>query len=474
MCGRLAIAVLGCCAATLIAGPSDARARSLAASLRVSGYVTISFHGDRAAGCETDLRCDVEAGTITWTPQPSGDLLVDRIGGRWEALAFLFPSASSGVSAQAVVRRSGVDGPHVCADARSETFGTLPIESAGRRALAFALGGRSILFGAADGLLPSPTRCGGPLPADVRAALPRRTIAVSTLRRHATRIDLSGSGTFRARGLAGMVRSTMVLRLRKLHPQRDEGSDERPRRASRRRRPPLRDLSAEYRLVSLTGSVPVEFSGDPLACDPLDACGLGGTISITPGPARGEAYLDAYGRVPRAALRRALGLAPGPLPRHVEVYGVVEWAHGRGRVETRLDRAGVPACRDSSELRSGDLDLGFHGRRVTLRFDRASEGAVQTDPLRTRCPGPLLDALAEGRQLAAATIPRRAFGRRRLTIHLDRGLSSSTGGYRVRSRPDLTLVLRREHVGTPRRVVSVIARSGRAAPPPPRRARSAG
>jgi hypothetical protein len=99
----------------------------------------------------------------------------------------------------------------------------------------------------------------------------------------------------------------------------------------------------------------------------------------------------------------------------------------------------------------------MQGRRVTARF--ASGGAdafLGADLLRTRCPGPLLTDLADDTPLAAGRLPLRALGRRRVTLHLNRGAQELAPNYRLRSRPDLTLVLEREEVE--RRVINFLTR----------------
>lgn len=196
----------------------------------------------------------------------------------------------------------------------------------------------------------------------------------------------------------------------------------------------------------MTGSLPVEVAAEPRTCAALDACGLAGTITVTPGPARGEAYVFAAGRLPRAALRRAVGLAPGPPPRKVGMYGYLSWTRARGTVTAALERDGTPACRDTTRITEGLIDLRVRGSRVTARFAGGDEPLGGAEVLRTRCPGPLLSELGRGTRLAVGRIPRRALGRRRLALHLDQGATALTPGYRLRSRPDLRIVLEREKV----------------------------
>jgi hypothetical protein len=439
--------------AALIASPIESAAAAervtYHAAVRVSGQVTVSFHGDRAAGCEAAFRCDVQAGTIRWTPGSRGRLSVFGVpGGRLNGYLSLFGGPETTLDALAVVQRSAADGTHVCADARGSLDEYAEI-SVGlpRRPLRFGLQDRAGVFGPLSAS-PFGTNCGGPLPADTLQRLRTRTVSLRELVRGLVRgpmtIDLSGSAPFTAGGLAGTVESTVVVRTKKARVRRLE-----PRRrrviSEPSDRPPFRSISVEYRLERMTGSMPVNLEADPRGCAALDACGLSGTLTLSPGPARGEAYVSAYGRLSKAALRRAVGLAPGPRPSKASVGGYLFWNRGRGAVTAALERNGRPACRDTGPLTTGAIELRVRGRRVTVSFAGADPFAG-ADLLRTRCPGPLLADLGRGTRLATGRIPRRALGRRRITLHLDEGTTASTLGYRLSSRPDLTVVLEREKV----------------------------
>jgi hypothetical protein len=68
--------MVGVVAAALaaIAPPvADARAQQVDTALRVSGAVTISWHGDRARGCERAGLCAYR-GSLSLRPMPSGVL----------------------------------------------------------------------------------------------------------------------------------------------------------------------------------------------------------------------------------------------------------------------------------------------------------------------------------------------------------------------------------------------------------------
>jgi hypothetical protein len=441
-------------AAALLAGLSTAAGTAGAAThtvhrakVQVSGQLVVSFHGDRAAGCETWFRCDVEAGTIRWTPPAEGQFyaVTSRRGRLRLTSLSLYGGVGSTIETLATVERRAADGTQLCADGRGTGYVSLPITAAGRREFRLGLtlpsaGGGGL--GVPSQIMP-PTNCGGPLPADVLRKLPARRVTLRDLRPGPTTIDLSGSAAFAAGGLAGTVTSSVEITIRRLVTRR-RGTQRRvirPRRSPRRT--PFRTVEAEYRVTGLTGSVPLDVLADPRTCAPLDACGLSGSLTLRPGPAEGEAYLFAYGRLPRRVLERALGLAPGPIPRKARTYGYVELEKGSGTVAADLVRDGEPACRDRVPVETGALELRGRGRQVTALLS-GYPGLGGADPLQTRCPGPLLGDFRRATRLAVGRIPLRAFGRRRLSLHLDTGTSATTPGFRVRSQPDLRIELVRE------------------------------
>jgi hypothetical protein len=422
------------------------------AGVRVSGQLVVSFHGD-AAGCTAFFRCDVQSGSIRWTPQSRSRLSLLRLpGGRLEG--YLAPSGPTGrrVDTVAVVQRRASDGTHICADARGALFASFGLVAVRAQRLTFGLRARPAVFGPPGPVL-SPTNCGGPLPEEALRGLSTRVVSLRVLRSRPTQIDLSGSAPFASGGLAGTVDSTIVLRVGRLQVRRRPVRRVPPPRSSSR--PPLRQIAVEYRIARLTGSLPISVRADPRTCAPLDACGLAGTLTVQPGPARGEGYVFGYGRLPFAALRRTVGLAPGPVPRRTVAHGYVAWGRGKGSVSALLTRNGTPACRDAVRLRNGILDLRVRGRRLTAVFAHGLPYGDGVDLLRTRCPGPLLADLGQRTRLAFGRLPRRALGQRRFTIHLNRGARAVTSGYSLRSRPDLRIVLELEEVE--RRVVSVDA-----------------
>jgi hypothetical protein len=441
------IAGAGLAAAFLAAPAGDALAAervTYTATVHVAGQVVVNFHGDPAAGCAEAFRCDVERSTLRWTPPDRGQLYLSGIRGRRLRGYVSFYAPDQAVRTLAIVQRSAVDGTHICADAQGQSYAPYSSVVVGRRALRLGLQSRPHVFGPLTGSQLA-TRCGGPLPADFVPDLPTRRVSLRALRRGPTEVDLAGSASFSAAGLAGTVRSTVALRVDRARVRIREAR-RRPRRAARRG-PPIRNIAVEYRIARVTGSMPIDVAADPRVCEPLDACGLSGTLTVTPGPAKGEGYVYAYGRVSKTALRRAVGLARGPAPRKVSAYGYVLWDRARGTVRSMLDRNGTPACRDSAPLSSGALELRARRRQLTARLTSGAFGlGLGGELLQTRCPGPVLADFGIRRRLAVGHIPRRAMRRKTLRLHLDEGAQARTSSYRLRSRPDLTVVLEREGV----------------------------
>jgi hypothetical protein len=440
-------AVAGLAAAVLTAWGGSALAAprvTYSATVRATGQMVVSFHGDPAAGCAEFLRCDVQPSTVRWTPPSQGQLYLSGIRGRRLRGSVTFSDPDERVQTLAVVQRSAADGTHICADAGGRSSAPYTSAIVGRGGLTLGLQSRPRVFGPLTQSQLA-TRCGGPLPADFAADLPARRISLRALPRGPTNVDLAGSSSFSAAGLTGTVQSTVALRVSRARVRIREVGPRAPARTAPRR-PPLHTIAVEYRIARVTGSMPIDVAADPRACEPLDACGLSGRLTVTPGPAHGEGYLYAYGRVSRMALRRAVGLARGPVPRKIAVFGYVLWDSARGTITSALDRNGTPACRDSAPLPSGALELRVRRRRVTAQFGSGGVVGFGRQLLQTRCPGPLLADLGRSTRLAVGRTPRRALARKTLRFNLNRGARASTASYHLRSRPDLTMVLEREGV----------------------------
>jgi hypothetical protein len=419
------------------------------AKLRITGAVTIDFHGDAASGCADAGLCGVD-GTVTWTPTGRGSLVALRYrdhGTRFEDGYVLLETGSLNhqrpFTFARVTRASAGGGPPSrCADvggSDSDLFGLGP-----HRGSTLVFG---VLGAGGSGAQPASglrTRCAGPTAADVSGFLPTRVLSEADLRRGPHTLGFFADRDFAAGGFAGTLHSTLVMHIGR-GVVVNQGPQPTGPTVTRRRR----TLAVSYRVDQVSGQVVTAVSGlaDPDLCGPLDACGLMGSVTVAPSASSGEAYVfaDASARHPWSDLRRAVGLSPGRPPRGVSTFGVVNWTRDAGTVTSDLSRDGARACTDSVPLSAGG--------NVLLRFWRSGVRAWYggldlslADLLATRCPGPLIADVAPSGAMATGKVPLRTFGARQVTLRLAKGRAYSSDGYHGTTRPDLTLVMHRTQV----------------------------
>jgi hypothetical protein len=394
-------------------GPGGAET-AIESSVKATGQVRVDFHGNGVSG------------TVTWSPGRSGGLAAfgyRKKGQRSEA-GFLFVGEELGYGGQggtsARVRR---EGGSLCADVASSAASVDIPQRAGS-----SLDVR--LFGATETLR---TRCAGPLASDIAALLPTRTIEERAMRRGGAKLDFSADREFAAHGFEGTLHSNVVLRVGKSQSLLT-GEEPAPTHGKKRDR----FLEVFFRIESVSGSLTTTVSGlaDPDLCGPLDACGLAGTITTMPSASSGDGYVFAFGsaRHSKRDLRRAIGLAPGPIPKGVHRLGYFEWDDD-GAVTADLSRAGGQGCSDTAPISDTGLVEVLFGRRLA-RPRYYGFGA-----LGTRCPGP---SPADAGVIASGELPMRELTARRATLRLTQGRRSfSANGYRGSTRADLTLVVRR-------------------------------
>jgi hypothetical protein len=176
-------------------------------------------------------------------------------------------------------------------------------------------------------------------------------------------------------------------------------------------------------------------------CGPFDACGLSGTIDVSPGTLRGgSVYLSANApaRRPLGDLLAAVGLGPGQNRSGIAALGGGS-AHLHGAIVADLTQ--TQQCRDATAVSEAQVLLEARGDRLQVSLSPAQSQAA--DPLRTRCPGPDLG----DNTLTSATLPRSALRRRTLTVALH-GRPFCDGPYALRTRSTLVLTLRRGRMST--------------------------
>jgi hypothetical protein len=432
-----------------ISPTTDTPVDGLISDLRISGSMTIDFHGDAAAGCASVRLCGV-TGTVTWRPAGPASLFgySYREGGKRYLAAVAIIGDEVGeldpIRTTARVRRAGANGAAdaLCTDLTLQQFSAVAVEPQQGSSLELrVMGLEGTTFAPAEILR---TRCAGPMTGDVSALLPARSVTVRTLLRGHRTLDYSADRSFSAHGLAGTVHSTVKVRI----VRGERFSDEEGRPPPGARRIPRRAIDVTYRVESVSGQVGTDVAGlaDPDLCGPLDACGLMGSVTVAPKASSGEAHLLASASIrhSRHDLRRALGLAGGgQRPRDVIRYGFVSWPE-QGSIHSELARDGVPDCTDDLPLTvDGDLGLDFSGNRMHATYGNSLFG---DDPLKTRCPGPSGADVTGGASFATAVVPLSALRHARVTLHLGRSYDYTSDGYSGRAHPDVTVVLRRTRV----------------------------
>ncbi len=406
---------------------------------RITGSVVVRFRGDLATGCAVRGLCGY-AGSVLWTPPAAGSLTIfeTRSSGRRRYqlnLSFTDPNGAPG-QGQAVTDADVKQTPPApgstsqpgssCADATSAAPDVqLPVR---RGRVKFSLTHAS----------PSPlqTRCAGPLIADLASALSAPAPTLGAALRGAITLDYAGAHRFASRGFAGTVDSTMTIRLGRPHRLLSVA----PRPAARLER--YREVQIDYR-ATVAGNVTTAVRGDaqPGLCDPLGACGLHGTLSVTPAAAPGEASIQAFGPAsrPQRDFLTALGLSTAGRAHAITVVGQVAFNQG-GVITAHADQGGA-SCRDSAVLGASSVQFGAKRGRLSAVY---TAGLGLADALRTRCPGPF----GPPGTLASGGAPLSRLALRSAILSLDQSASFIDDGYRGDSTAHLRLTLRRQRIRT--------------------------
>lgn len=401
----------------------------------IHGDLSVTFHGDAATGCAARGLCGYR-GTIVWTPgiANSIDILTYRVGRRLHRSIQLLgfgegPLGGSGGATAANVTLTGPGGSVLdrCVDAvTSIPAVTLPV-SAGRVRFAFAAAEPDLLR----------TRCAGPFASDVLGHLPVPSLTLRGLLAGHAKVSLAATQQFASDGLAGTVDGRLALAI---------GRPQRPQAIRTSTGGRYRQLLVGYR-ATLAGTLTETVAGDanPLFCAPLGSCGLGGTVTVTPG-ARADLpatlLVTARATTPWRNLLAAAGVIPHGALRGVTASLALAWTTP-GTITADLTQSGT-TCTDSSRIPGGFVDLAAIRGQLLAAY-------TPLDPangLVSRCPGPI-DSL---NRFIGTTIPVSALSPGTARIALTKKSTAIVDdGYTGRLTGTLTLTLTR--LGIRRRTV---------------------
>ncbi len=424
---------------TLLAFGNPSPFTAVQIPVSVTGSVVVRFRGDPATGCARRGLCGY-AGTIVWTPPSSSSLeiLETRSSGRRVDQLDLSFADLNGVSGngQAVTDADVEQTPPAPGQSDQPAL-TCGDTSSNQPDVVLGVRRGRVRFSLVQAN-PSPfqTRCAGPLIGDLAPALVAPAPTLRAVTHGAIRLDLAGSHRFVADGFAGSVDSTLTLRLGRPHRLLSVSSP------STGHLEHYREVQLKYR-ATVAGRVITAIRGDtePGLCAPLGACGLRGTLSITPSAQAAEATIQALGPAsrPERDFLTALGLSAAGRAHGIAVSGELAFDHG-GVITARSDQRSV-GCRDSAALGGSLVEFGASRGRL---FAQYTAGTGFGDPLRTRCPGPF-DPQSP---LAGGSAPLSILARPGLTLSLASRASFVDDGYSGESIAHLTLTLRRQRLRT--------------------------
>lgn len=410
-----------------------ATAKGSLVPVRMSGQLTVQFHGAGSAGCARWGLC-AYSGTVTWRPPSAATLVIARSAGphpRFSVglLATELFGSGGGTTTADVTLAGGGSGPPAahCSDAVSDGGdASFPVHG-GRATVSLRRMTSSLLA----------TRCAGPRDSDVFALLPQPVVAVSTLDHKGTVVSLVTAAALDAHGFEGSVSSSLKMQVGRPAPFPTlEGQGSGHGSGGVR----FREIDVHYR-ASVTGSIQedVQAATNPLVCGPLGSCGLHGTVTLTP-HARHVAIDFSAGELasqPKRDLLAAVGLAPGS-PHGLTAAGIGTWSDG-GSVRSDVSQ-GTERCQDTAPLGLGTLVLASSGDRVQLAYGPGS--LLAASPVATDCPGPLPTGATPAMQIAALA----ALRRRTIRLALTARSTAFDDGYVVHFVPHLTVTLTRERV----------------------------
>ena len=391
--GWLALSVPG----SAVSAPVRHQPRQV--NVALTGALTITWTGSRAAGCAAAGVCGV-SGSVE---MHLGDSSASSSGGP-------APLEVTDPSAVARVQTTAPDGTVItCADLVPVDFSLAVRRIAGAP--------RTTIDTPTSIALPSGGRCAGPTGGDLSGlSLPARRFG-------AHGYDMSGHST----STGGPFQVTVFS---SVHAHITFGSQG--------GRPPLgggpfpggstqppkprsaleESATVVYRTTGLGGALTTGFAGlAPPLCDPLGACGASGRL-VQSFATRGTVSFSGT-RIVSRRVGPAAALADLRRGR-LRLFDTFPVSSIRVTTAEMISESHGVACSDTSTMRLGSTSHRAHGTtdELTLSPNPGEFPGGALDPFRTRCPGPsALDILGPtGAPMAAATVTAGELGDPRLSI----------------------------------------------------------
>jgi hypothetical protein len=395
----------------------------------IDGSVTARFHGSREAGCAAHGLCDY-AGTDVWHPG-GGDLTLAVVQRRGHRAVETVYAADDAHPAAQVTR---VIGGHVHGTCRDRGH-TGDLEAR----LQPVHAGQVSFRPARAGVDRSPSRCAGPVDADL-PMMPATQLSLAAVMRGQAERRVVARRRFARGGFAGTIAEHLSITIARPGPPFSGGH-------APHRGPATRIVTVSYRIAAPTGSIAVSWSHPPAGCALLDACELRGTERVGLRSSAGRApklTLVAEGPAgrPERDFRAALGLSSTGNPLGIDVVG----AQLGGTVLGIRDATAQPGavCRETADAQGSVLADAAAGH-LTFSLSPSELGPLFDgggDPLRTSCPGPGLGA----HPLASLRLAPGALAAGTTTLAFTRPIGFDDHGYQVRLTPHLTLGLTRTRI----------------------------
>ena len=440
MRGSRGTAVVGACAVAVslaLSLPGSAasarRHKPRQVNVALTGSLTITWTGSRAGGCAAVGVCGV-SGSVA---MHLGNSSSSSIGGP-------APLEVTDSSAVARVQTTAPDGAVVtCADLVPVDFNLAVRRSRGVP--------RTTIDAPTSIALPSAGRCAGPTGNDLSGvSLPARPFG-------AHGYNMSGENSFAGGPFQVTVFSTVRAHITyggsgqagPLGGGFPSGVAQGPGRPPRSRSVLEESATVVYRMSGLGGALITKFAGlAPPLCDPLGACGASGRL-LQSLATRGKLSFSGT-----RIVKRPVGLAAAlaDLRRgRLHLFDSFPASSIRLTTDETISQTNGAACRDTSTVRLGSTSDRAHGTTDELILSPSPGGFSfgQSDPFRTRCPGPsAVDIVGpRGGQMAAAVVTAGELGDKRLSISFRTGGTFTGSAYRGKRSGSvvlsLTLVRRR-------------------------------